>query len=103
MGEDLALIVVGAPGKEVSLPDNGLKGRALPEVEGVRRLDIVVTIDEKRLCPLRPFPLAIDDRGARGLVQGRLETDGLKAAPLEHGTGHRLLPVGPVRARPVRG
>ena len=46
--ENLALVVGRAAGEEVAVPDGRLERRRGPLVEGIRRLHVVVTVEEQR-------------------------------------------------------
>ena len=64
MGVDLALVVGGAAGQHVAVPDDRLERRARPEVERIDRLDVVMAVDDdgRRIGSVKP--VRIDDRVA---------------------------------------
>ena len=71
--EHLALVVTRTPGKDGALgmqfrlADDRLERRGSPEIERIRRLDVVVSIDEDRRQGRVHNPLPVHDRIAGGL------------------------------------
>ena len=66
--EDLALVVHRAPGVDAAVPLVGLEGRGGPLVKRLRRLDVVVPIDQEgRGIGARLLPLPQHHWMARGL------------------------------------
>src|SRR5439155_14206724 len=56
------------------IADGGLEGRAVPELEGLRRLNIVMAVGKNRWRPVpRPAPFADDDRMPCRRMHSRLE------------------------------
>ena len=78
---DLAFIVGGAAREHPVADDDRLERRGGPQVQGVDRLHVVVTVDEDGRCVGGVEPVGVDDRVATGL-------DGL--GMLEAGGGQRL-------------
>lgn len=46
MGQHLAFVVGGATGDDIAIFEDGFEGRAVPQVERIRGLNIVVSVDE---------------------------------------------------------
>src|SRR6516162_6148561 len=49
MRKDLSFVVGRSPGKNLSLFNNRLERWRMPEIQGIRRLHVVVSVNEKRL------------------------------------------------------
>jgi hypothetical protein len=64
-GEDVALVVRDAAGVEGATPDRGLERFALPQVEGLGRLHVVVAVGEEGA--VAASYLGVDDRVPFGL------------------------------------
>jgi hypothetical protein len=45
---ELPLIVRSPPGVDLAFPDRGLKRWGVPKLEGLRRLNVIVAIDQDR-------------------------------------------------------
>ena len=75
MGEVLALVVAGAAREEVAAAKRRLERRAVPQLERLGRLNVVVAVHEKvRLGAVAPARRGgSDDRVAAGPVHARLE------------------------------
>ena len=67
--EDLALVVHGPPGIQLSVPHGGLEWRGDPLVDRIDRLDIVVAVAEHRRLALDPGALGPDHRMSGALEQ----------------------------------
>ena len=76
MGEMLALVVGGAAGDQRAPADGRFEGRRLPEFERLRRLHVVVAVNQEMRAPPRPAGRAGEhDRMARRRTQFGLEAD----------------------------
>src|SRR5690606_5969076 len=90
-GHELALVVGGAPGADGAGPvgegdENGLEGIALPQLERVGGLDVVMAVEEGGGA----LPLAAvgeDDRLAGGVVDAGLEAEAAQVSRVEPGAG----------------
>ena len=60
----LAFVVAGAAGEDIVAADFGFKGRGFPEFERVRRLDVVVAVEEERGLAGGAGEFGIDQRVA---------------------------------------
>ena len=90
MHEELALVVGGAPSVDASVSHRGLERRGVPEVQGFRRLYVVVTVDQDRgRAATGPAPLAQDHGVPRrfGDLCGQSRLDQLVPKPDGCGAG----------------
>ncbi len=62
----LAFVVGGSAGVDVAVAHGGLEGRALPELQRVGRLDVVMAVTKNGWLALGVQPIAIDQRIAIG-------------------------------------
>jgi hypothetical protein len=62
----LALVVDGSAGIKIAVALGGFEGRRFPLVEGIGRLDVVVSIAEAGWFAFSVKPVGVDERMARG-------------------------------------
>ena len=62
----LTLVIAGATGIDVAVADGWLKGRRVPKLQRVRRLNVVVPVAENSRFPGRMEPIGVDQRVTLG-------------------------------------
>ncbi|MNS14815.1 hypothetical protein D3C72_464400 [compost metagenome] len=68
MQEDLTFVIGGSPGIQLAVPDCGFKWRGLPQMKGVNRLYIIVSIDQDGWLAGCMKMIGIDNRMSFGFV-----------------------------------
>jgi hypothetical protein len=91
--EDLALVVAGAARGDDAVLDAGVEGRALPEVERVDGLDVVVAVDEDGRAASFFGPCATTTGWPGVWCSCGVETDGLELGHEPVGAGVDLVLV----------
>src|SRR5687767_12209163 len=84
VGEHLALVVAGAARVDPAVADRRLERRTVPGVQRLRRLDVVVAVDEHRPCRVGRSYFSEDDRISARLHEPRLGA-GVGHEPLHEG------------------
>ena len=77
--DDMALIVRYAPGVHLAVPDARLEWWRVPQIERLRRLNVIVVVEDDRAVGVAGS-LGVDDRMAAG--QG--DDSGFESARVEH-------------------
>jgi len=77
--DELALVVLRTSRKDRAVPLGEIEGRTLPQVQRLRRLDVVVVVEEEGSGPVGPARMAED----HGVAAGGRDLDG-EAALLQH-------------------
>jgi hypothetical protein len=75
---ELSLVIGGTAGKDLSVLNGRVEGTAMPELEGVGRLDIIMPVDKHRGFAGIGYFFAVDDGMAIGRVDFRLVDAGIE-------------------------
>src|SRR4051812_32524349 len=75
MQEELTLVVDGSARKNLSVADGWLKRGRCPQIERLRRLDIVVAVDQNRWRARRISPLTDHYRMTGGRIDLRRDSN----------------------------